>query len=261
MSQDPRSPYSTGSFPRDDAHEGQTETAGGAPHAADPGLADQPPGGPARQPAWGQSGGGGTASAFPRDGAPDGDPSAHGTDSALTPDGGGAAQAVDPGLADQEPEGPAHQPAWGRSGGGTASTLPRDGAPDGEPSEQRTDSAMTPAGGGAPQAVDPGLADQEPEAPAAMGASTQTAAEEPALDRFRERWPSIQGAFVDDPKAAVAEADRLVAEVIREVEQRLTRRREQIQSQQTGGEPDTEQLRQHIHGYRALFQRLLEHEL
>jgi hypothetical protein len=33
---------------------------------------------------------------------------------------------------------------------------------------------------------------------------------------FRQRWLAVQGAFVDDPRAAVRDADRLVAEVMQE---------------------------------------------
>ncbi|MBO0744464.1 MAG: hypothetical protein J2P43_05555 [Candidatus Dormibacteraeota bacterium] len=222
-----------GTFPRDDAMEGQagrqpepgmaTGQEGGAPQAVDPGLADQAPGGPAERPAWGQGAG-------------------HGSDG--PPDGPGWRQD-----AERAPGEHAGRPGWGQgAASGAASTAARDepqaetaGAPGG----------MCAAGAGAAPMADRGATGQQP------GGTV----EEAPLERFRERWPAVQGAFVDDPKAAVAEADRLVAEVIQEVEQRLTRRRQQIQGQWTDGESDTERLRQFIHGYRALFHRLLENEL
>ncbi len=104
------------------------------------------------------------------------------------------------------------------------------------------------AASGASQATDPGLADQAPGGPAG----------EAGMDRFRDRWASVQAAFVDDPKNAVGEADRLVAEVIQNLEQSLTRRREEMQGEWTGGETDTEHLRRLLHGYRSLFQSLVD---
>lgn len=249
-------------FPRDEAlggleregtFEGGRAPAGGAAtHEVDPGLEDETAGGASERPAWGR---------------------------------------------DQAAEGPSGRPDWGQDvPGGTASDLSREGGAEGRVAERSGPAGMAPTGGGAPQEVDPGLADQPPGGPAgeqpwgqgtAAGAATTStrgetdtgvqtggqgaagaqampaamdrgAAGEPLLDRFRERWPSVQGAFVDDPRNAVAEADRLVAEVIQDIGQRLGRRRQQIQDQGSGAAQDTEQLRQAMHGYRALFQRLLE---
>lgn len=149
--------------------------------------------------------------------------------------GAGAPQAVDPGLADQAPGGPAPSP-YDQTGSGPAT---HDPATPG--------AATTSTGAGAPVRADGGAPGQT--AGSSEGASS---------DRFRERWASVQGAFVDDPKAAVVEADRLVAEVIYDLEQKLTRRREHMQGQWKDGEADTEQLRQHLHGYRALFHKVLE---
>lgn len=157
-------------------------------------------------------------------------------------------------------DGPATTPEADRTAG-----FPRDEALDRQTADRPTQAGPAPAPGGAPQAVDPGLADQEPEGPAGRAAWSRPAAttDRPAggqgpLDRFRERWPQVQGAFVDDPRNAVAEADRLVAEVIQGVERSLTERRRQIEAQWSGGEPDTERLRQTMHGYREMFHRLLQ---
>ena len=205
-----------GSFPRDEALEGQTSGAA-----------------PAREPEWNR----GATSTYSEDDVPEG--SGH---------GGGAPQAVDPGLSDQAPGGPAERPAWGQ---GAGASYPNDEAGVGAGTDGRAAPGMQADGSGSTTMTDRGAAGQT--SPGTM--------EEPSLERFRERWPSVQGAFVDDPRNAVAEADRLIAEVIQGVEQRLTRRREHIQGQWMAGEPDTEQLRQTLHGYRALFHRLLENEL
>jgi hypothetical protein len=106
----------------------------------------------------------------------------------------------------------------------------------------------TATGNGAPPATDRGLTDQATGVPGGR----------PGMDGFLERWASVQGAFVDDPKNAVGEADRLVGEVIQNLERSLTEQREQMQGEWMGGEPDTEQLRRLLHEYRALFRRLVE---
>jgi hypothetical protein len=97
---------------------------------------------------------------------------------------------------------------------------------------------------------------------------------------FANAWRSVQALFVDDPERAIAEADRLVTEVMRkrgypiaDFEQRaadisvdhprvvenyraayaIARRREQ-------GQASTEDLRQAMVHYRTLFEDLLEAE-
>jgi hypothetical protein len=97
-------------------------------------------------------------------------------------------------------------------------------------------------------------------------------------DRFRERWRVVQATFVDDPASAVADADKLIGEVMRargypvgDFEQRAAdvsvdhphvvdhyRTAHQIALRQRTGEADTEQLRQAMVHYRALFADLLE---
>jgi hypothetical protein len=97
-------------------------------------------------------------------------------------------------------------------------------------------------------------------------------------DSFAREWRQIQGRFVDDPNGAVAEADRLVAQVMaargyplddfdtraadlsadhpRVVENyRLARA---IAIRRERGEAQTEELRQAVVNYRTLFEDLLE---
>jgi hypothetical protein len=96
--------------------------------------------------------------------------------------------------------------------------------------------------------------------------------------RFVEAWRSAQARFVDAPAAAIGEADRLVAEVMRtrgypvgDFEQRAAdvsvdhphvvehyRAAHEIAQRNARGEADTEDLRQAMVHYRALFEELLE---
>jgi hypothetical protein len=76
--------------------------------------------------------------------------------------------------------------------------------------------------------------------------------------RFRSRWTRIQGQFVDDPQAAVAEADRLVAEVMQTLATTFARNKGELEGQWRGeGDAVTEDLRTALRQYRSFFNRLL----
>jgi len=97
-------------------------------------------------------------------------------------------------------------------------------------------------------------------------------------DRFDQAWRSVQARFVDDPAGAVTEADKLVGEVmatrgypVGEFEQRVAdisvdhpdvvmnyRAAREIASIHAQGRASTEDLRQAMVHYRALFRDLLE---
>ncbi|HEY7065081.1 MAG TPA: hypothetical protein VII06_26635 [Chloroflexota bacterium] len=97
-------------------------------------------------------------------------------------------------------------------------------------------------------------------------------------DRFADAWHAVQARFVDDPAGAMADADRLVNEVMRargypmaDFEQRAAdvsvdhaavvqhyRAAHQIAQQGQRGDASTEDLRQAMTHYRALFEDLLE---
>jgi len=99
-------------------------------------------------------------------------------------------------------------------------------------------------------------------------------------DRFAERWQSVQAQFVDDPTGAITEADHLVGEVMQargypvgDFEQRAAdvsvhhahvvenyRAAHAIAQRNRRGGGDTEELRQAMVHYRALFSDLLEVE-
>ena len=98
--------------------------------------------------------------------------------------------------------------------------------------------------------------------------------------RFAEAWRSDQARFVDDPKGAVVEADRLVADLMQvrgypvgDFEQRAAdvsvdhphvvqnyRAAHDIAMREQRGEASTEDLRAAMVHYRALFEDLLETE-
>jgi hypothetical protein len=102
-----------------------------------------------------------------------------------------------------------------------------------------------------------------------------------ARDRYADRWAAAQREFVDQPAHAVGEADALVTEVMRErgypvsedFEQRAAdvsvdhpgvvehyRAAHAISGRATQGEAGTEDLRQAMVHFRALFDDLLGHE-
>jgi hypothetical protein len=97
-------------------------------------------------------------------------------------------------------------------------------------------------------------------------------------ERYQREWEAAQAQFVDDPEAAIGEADRLIQEVMRErgypvddFEQRAADlsvdHPDVIQNYRAGhatsrkvvrGEAETEEVRQAMIHYRALFDELLE---
>jgi hypothetical protein len=97
-------------------------------------------------------------------------------------------------------------------------------------------------------------------------------------ESYRREWEQVQSAFVDDPSGAVGEADRLVAEVMRERGYPVDDFEEQaavvsvdhpnvVANYREGhaiytsfgrGDASTEDLRQAMKHYRALFDDLLE---
>jgi predicted amidohydrolase YtcJ len=97
-------------------------------------------------------------------------------------------------------------------------------------------------------------------------------------DRYAGLWHSVQARFVDDPSGATDEADQLVGEVmatrgypVGDFEQRAAdvsvhhprvvehyRAAHRIAGQNARGDADTEELRQALMHFRALFEDLLE---
>jgi hypothetical protein len=80
----------------------------------------------------------------------------------------------------------------------------------------------------------------------------------PMADEFRHRWDAIQIGFVDDPRAAVRNADELVAQVLRTLAESFAQQRSQIESGLGGdAQGNTEDMRIALQRYRSFFQRLL----
>ncbi|MFF2202152.1 hypothetical protein [Streptomyces sp. NPDC058145] len=75
---------------------------------------------------------------------------------------------------------------------------------------------------------------------------------------FRDRWQTIQGRFVDDPREAVHDADALVADVMRTLATTFDQHKKGLEGQWSQGEKvDTEELRGALRRYRSFFNRLL----
>lgn len=78
------------------------------------------------------------------------------------------------------------------------------------------------------------------------------------LKGFRSHWDVVQTSFVDEPRAAVEQADSLVANVVKRIAEQFATEREQLEKQWDRGDAvDTEELRQAFKRYRAFFDRLL----
>jgi FtsZ-interacting cell division protein ZipA len=100
-----------------------------------------------------------------------------------------------------------------------------------------------------------------------------------ARDRYIQSWQSLQAQFVDDPRGAVAQADSLIQSVmadrgypVDDFEQRAAdvsvdhpqvvenyRQGHQLAQESAAGSDSTENLRQAMRHYRALFDDLVEH--
>ena len=77
-------------------------------------------------------------------------------------------------------------------------------------------------------------------------------------EHFRTRWNEIQGKFVDEPRAAVEQADGLVSEVIERITQMFATEHHSLEDQwNQGNDVSTEDLRKALQHYRSFFNRLV----
>ena len=75
---------------------------------------------------------------------------------------------------------------------------------------------------------------------------------------YRTQWESIQTGFVDQPRAAVEQADALVSQVVTRLTEVFTRERSTLEGQWTKGDNiSTEDLRIALKRYRSFFHKLL----
>jgi hypothetical protein len=78
------------------------------------------------------------------------------------------------------------------------------------------------------------------------------------LAGYRTQWESIQTGFVDQPRAAVEQADALVSQVMTRLTEVFSRERSTLEGQWTKGDNvSTEDLRIALTRYRSFFHRLL----
>jgi hypothetical protein len=78
------------------------------------------------------------------------------------------------------------------------------------------------------------------------------------LGGYRTRWEAIQTGFVDQPRAAVEQADALVSQVVTRLTEVFARERSTLEEQWVKGDNvSTEDLRIALTRYRSFFQRLL----
>jgi hypothetical protein len=77
-------------------------------------------------------------------------------------------------------------------------------------------------------------------------------------DGFRSRWQEVQVGFVDEPRNAVEQADKLVAEMMQRLARVFSDERSKLEEQWSRGDDiDTEDLRLALRRYRSFFDRLL----
>ncbi len=77
-------------------------------------------------------------------------------------------------------------------------------------------------------------------------------------ERYRDQWTSVQGEFVDQPREAVEQADRLVADLMQSLAAQFSETRAGLESQWTDDDNvSTEDLRVAMTRYRSFFERLL----
>ncbi len=78
------------------------------------------------------------------------------------------------------------------------------------------------------------------------------------VDELKSRWNMIQVQFVDEPRKSVEQADALVEEVLKRINQAFTDQRAALDAQWVNHEEvSTEDLRVTLQSYRAFFNRFL----
>jgi polyhydroxyalkanoate synthesis regulator phasin len=76
--------------------------------------------------------------------------------------------------------------------------------------------------------------------------------------QFDERWKQVQGEFVDHPREAVEQADKLVADLMQKLQSEFSQTRAGLERQwESSDDVSTEDLRVAMTRYRSFFERLL----
>jgi len=93
--------------------------------------------------------------------------------------------------------------------------------------------------------------DAEPEQPGPLLPADES-------DRFDDKWKKVQGSFVDEPRQAVEEADKLVASLMQRLATEFSETRAGLERQwESSDNVSTEDLRVAMTRYRSFFERLL----
>jgi hypothetical protein len=88
--------------------------------------------------------------------------------------------------------------------------------------------------------------------------SSSTLLNRDVSEHLRTRWNEIQGMFVDEPRAAVQQADELVSEVIEQITHMFASEHSALEGQwKQGNDVSTEDLRKALQRYRSFFNRLV----
>ena len=78
------------------------------------------------------------------------------------------------------------------------------------------------------------------------------------MEEFRTQWNPLQTGFVDEPRRAVEDADKLVASVMQRLAEGFANERSGLEKQwDRGDNVSTEDLRVALQRYRSFFGRLL----
>jgi flagellar biosynthesis GTPase FlhF len=81
---------------------------------------------------------------------------------------------------------------------------------------------------------------------------------EQEVNQLRTRWNDVQASFVDEPRSAVTEGDKLVESAMHRLSEIFTSERTKLEQQwDRGGDVSTKDLRQALQRYRSFFNRLL----
>jgi hypothetical protein len=76
--------------------------------------------------------------------------------------------------------------------------------------------------------------------------------------QFRTRWSDIQASFIDEPWRAVEQADALVSDLMGQLAQNFAQTRSRLGDlRNRKSSAETEELRQVLRRYQALFDRLV----
>ncbi|MFR9775192.1 hypothetical protein ACL02O_03935 [Micromonospora sp. MS34] len=195
-------------------------------------------------------------------GRPEDERDPRGEDTAVPGDGApGRTDALDDERADPTAGDRLHDPdRWADEDSGAA----RDDAPEAgavgygsaEPEMVDPDASAAAAGAGAAGMADAAASTARP-TPGAVPSDAATLFAPEAAQGFRDRWRDVQLRFVDDPKAAVGEAQSLVDEAMEALAVALREQKSKLGGWQESGSTDTEQLRVAVRGYRDFLDRVL----